>query len=467
MFVLVILAHYPEQFRLDAVVNLSSSSAWFTRHTIDRVFLLVPITYASIVFGLRGGIVSLVVAFLIMMPRAIFVSSATADAILESLGVMAVGILIAFWSSKYNRNLAERRWIEDILAKTIEGYPIPTLVIDKEHRVTHWNTALESLSGIKKNEVIGTSDQWKAFYKYKRGILADFLVDGADEKEIQLMYKNSAFKSALLEDAYEVIFFFPDQGIRGRWLHFTASLLKDSRGEVSGAVETLSDITERKNAEDNLKFYLKEITRAQEEERKRIARELHDDTAQNLIALLHQLENILNDKNDLPLKEAQTLWGFYERIRDILQEVRQFSRDLRPSVLDDLGLLPALEYITEDIKSNYWIDINLVVIGTERRLSPEAELLLFRIVQESLRNIAKHAKASKAEVRVEFSMDKVQISIVDDGIGFEVPENLGDLPQSGKLGLTGLKERVQLLGGNLKIKSELRKGTSIFIEAPV
>jgi signal transduction histidine kinase len=179
------------------------------------------------------------------------------------------------------------------------------------------------------------------------------------------------------------------------------------------------------------------------------------------------LENLLNDQNDLPLKEAQSLWGFYERIRDILQEVRQFSRDLRPSILDDLGLLPALEYITEDIKSNYWIDVNLNVIGSERRLSPEAELLLFRIVQEALRNVAKHAKASRAEVKVEFEIDKVKVSIIDDGTGFELPENLGSLPQSGKLGLTGLRERAQLLGGTLKITSELKKGTSVIIEAPL
>jgi signal transduction histidine kinase len=428
MFLVVIIFHYPQPWHFDIPVDLTASSTWLTRHAMERVLLLVPIAYASIIFGLKGGITSLVIAFFIMLPRAMFITYYKADAIFESFGVIAVGIFIVFWFHRYSNNISQRKWIE---------------------------------------EVIGTKDHWKSFYKYKRGILADFLVDGADEKDIQLIYKNSAYRSVLIEGAYEVIFFFPDQGIKGKWFHFTASLIKSSKGEIIGAVETLSDITERKNAEDNLKFYLKEITRAQEEERKRIARELHDDTAQNLIALLHQLENLLNDKNNLPLKEAQTLWSFYERIRDILQEVRQFSRDLRPSVLDDLGLLPALEYITEDIKSNYWIDVTLSVSGTERRLSPEAELLLFRIVQEALRNVAKHAKASKAEVKVEFGMNEVKVSVVDDGIGFELPENLGSLPQLGKLGLTGLNERVQLLGGTLNIKSELRKGTSVVVETPV
>jgi two-component system sensor histidine kinase DegS len=467
MFLIVFILHYPRLLHIDFLIHATSNSAWLTRHAVERVLLLVPIMYSSIVFGLKGGIITFCVSFLILMPRAIFISEYKIDAIIESIGVLAIGFFIVFWFHRYNRNIRQRKKFEQMLAEIIDSYPIPTLVIDKRHIVTHWNTALESQSGISREEVIGTKDHWKAFYKYKRGILADYLVDEAPENEIQLIYKNSAYQSALIEGAYEAIFFFPDQGIRGKWFDFTASLIKSSDGKIIGAVETLSDITERKNSEDNLKFYLQEITRAQEEERKRIARELHDDTAQNLIALLHQLENLLNDRNDLPLKEAQTLWSFYERIRDILQEVRQFSRDLRPSILDDLGLLPALEYITEDIKGNYWIDVNLTVFGTERRLSPEAELLLFRIVQEALRNVAKHAKASKAEVRVEFAPASVKLSIIDDGMGFELPDNLGSLPQSGKLGLTGLRERAQLLGGTLKIKSELRKGTTVVVEAPV
>ena len=212
---------------------------------------------------------------------------------------------------------------------------------------------------------------------------------------------------------------------------------------------------------------MQEITKAQEEERKRIARELHDSSAQNLIALLHQLDNLLTDRTKLPVSEAKALWGFYEQIRDTLQEVRRFSRDLRPSILDDLGLLPALEWVTEDLKSTYWIEVDLKVLGDERRLFPETELLLFRIVQEALRNIAKHAEATRAEVEVKFAEDKVAVTISDDGKGFEPPESLGALTPTGKLGLAGMQERVQLLGGRLKLESEPGKGTKIFVEAPV
>ena len=240
-----------------------------------------------------------------------------------------------------------------------------------------------------------------------------------------------------------------------------------SNGQLIAFQNIARDITEEKRMQENLRYYLQEIARAQEEERRRIARELHDSTAQTLIALLHQLENLLGDKAKLPVREAKALWGFYEQIRDVLREVRRFSRDLRPSILDDLGLLPALEWVTGELKKEYGVETALEVVGDVRRFSQEAELILFRIVQEALRNVAKHAQASKAEVKIEFEKQKTRVTISDDGIGFELPESLGDLPHTGKLGLAGMQERVQLLGGNLKLKSKPGKGTTVIATAPI
>jgi signal transduction histidine kinase len=240
-----------------------------------------------------------------------------------------------------------------------------------------------------------------------------------------------------------------------------------SNGKLIAFQNIARDITEQKQMQENLRYYLQEITRAQEEERKRIARELHDSTAQTLIALLHQLENLLGDKAELPVREAKALWGFYEQIRDVLREIRRFSRDLRPSILDDLGLLPSLEWLTSELTKEYGIEASLRVIGNERRFAPEVELVLFRIVQEAINNIAKHSHATKAEVRVGFDRKKIQVTISDDGTGFQLPENIGDLVHIGKLGLAGMQERVQLLGGSLKLKSEIGKGTTIVINVPI
>jgi len=466
IFVIGIILHYPEQLLPPGAISISSLLG-ASRHTVERIFFLIPITYASFIFGAKGGIASLLAAALIMMPRAVFISSSPVDAIFESAGVLIIGGIVNLWFYMHRRNIGERRSIEEALVRIIDGSPIPSFVINNQHKVTYWNTAIEALTGIKREEMIGTDEQWRAFYNEKRPVMADLIIDGVPESEIAKYYGSRYNKSQLIEGAYEAEGWFSALGKDGRYLHFTASPIRNSNGEVIGAMETLENITERKKAEENLRYYLQEITRAQEEERKRVARELHDSTAQNLIALLHQLDNLLNDKTKLPLSEAKALWGFYERIRDTLQEIRQFSRDLRPAILDDLGLLPALEWVTEDLKNTYWIEVDLKVLGHERRLSPEAELLLFRVVQEALRNVAKHAKATKAEVKVKFDEEKITITVTDNGIGFELPESVGALPLTGKLGLAGMQERVQLLGGTLKLQSQPGKGTTVFVEAPV
>ncbi|MBN1862637.1 MAG: PAS domain S-box protein [Dehalococcoidales bacterium] len=850
LFIVGVILHYPQQ-----LIGLEAPSSFLglSRHTIERVYLLAPIIYSSFVFGLKGGITSLAFALAIMLPRAIIFSASPDEALVESIGIIAVGILVNLlfhmrrreqertrisdalikteeekWRSSFNaledvmliidrnynienindsgltllgksrdqvigkkcyqvlrgtkcpqeecpcrqtletrqvgsldhyeprfdryfsiksspifdengeivkfvdllRDITELKRAEEMLAKIIDGSPISMFVIDRDHRVTHWNTALEALAGLTREEIVGTSEQWRAFYNEKRPTLADLIVDGASAREIERYYQGKCWKSPLIGGAYEVEDYFPALGSGGKWLHFTASPIRNPSGEIIATIETLQDVTERKQAEEmlakiidgasvsifvidrdhrvthwntalealtglkrdkvvgtdrhwrafyskksptladlivdnasaeeieryyqgkckrsalidgayeneepypvptkddkwlliaaspvknlsgeavaaietlhditdrkkaewalqeseksyrelfevaldaiwvndtkgnilkankaaekltglsnqelaqsnvetflgedclrqakdisrrllkdetqtqpyeqhltrkdgteatvmlttspilsngrltafqniarditeqkrmqeNLRFYLQEITRAQEEERRRIARELHDSTLQTLIALLHQLENLLGDKAALPVREAKALWGFYEAIRDVVREVRRFSRDLRPSILDDLGLLPALEWLTGELTKEYGVETSLKVTGSEFRFSPEAELVLFRIVQEALRNIAKHAQANRAEVKVEFDKHRVRTTISDDGVGFELPESLGDLVQTGKLGLAGMQERMQLLGGSLKLKPKVGKGTTIVVDVPI
>jgi len=466
MFAIGLVLHYPQQILSTDLPSLFSFLG-LTRHVAERVFLLLPVTYVGLIFGIKAGLYSLALALVIMLPRAFLISLSKPDALFETAMVIVIGGIVNLWFHVHHRDVARRRSVEEMLTKIIDGSPISSFVVNKQHKVTYWNTAIESLSGIKKEEIIGTDEQWRAFYTEKRPVMADLVLEGSPANEIEAYYRHKCKKSNLTEGAYEAEDFFPDLGEDGKWFHFTASPIKDNREEVIGAIESLQDVTEQKNAEENLRYYLQEITRAQEEERKRIALELHDDTAQNLIALLHQLENFLSGKIKLPVREAKALWGFHEQIRDVLQGVRHFSRDLRPSILDDLGLLPALEWLTGELKSEYGVEASLKVVGNERRLSQEAELLLFRIVQEALRNTAKHAQASRVEVNVEFDENKITATIRDNGIGFRLPENIGALPHIGKLGLAGMQERIQLLGGNLKLKSELGKGTIVSVEAPV
>ncbi|HYA42128.1 MAG TPA: PAS domain S-box protein [Syntrophobacteraceae bacterium] len=137
------------------------------------------------------------------------------------------------------------------LQSVIQGSPIPTFVIGKDHKIIYWNKALEELSGVKAGEVIGTTDTYRSFYREKRPALADLLVDQALDA-IPQWYLNKYTKSSLLEEAYEATDFFPEMQYGGKWLRFTAALIRDSDGNLVGAVETFEDITERKRAEEQL-----------------------------------------------------------------------------------------------------------------------------------------------------------------------------------------------------------------------
>jgi len=363
-------------------------------------------------------------------------------------------------------HMAQSLLSSEMLAKIIDGSSIPSFVINKQHKVTHWNTAIEALSGIKREEIIGTDGQWRAFYTEKRPAMADLILDGASADEIERYYQGKCKKSDLIDGAYEAEDFFPDLGRNGKWLHFTASPIRDNNGEIIGAIEILEDITERKIAEDNLYYYLREITKAQEEERKRIARELHDDTAQVLGSLSRQLDNFVRKKHGFAPNEVLFLKDLQAQLNRAVQGVHRFVQALRPSLLDHLGLIPALRSLAKDLQEYDGIGTSLKVLGGERRFSPEVESLLFRIVQEALNNIKRHAQASEAQVVIEFAEDRIKVTISDNGRGFKLSGRVDDLPRSGKLGLAGILERARLLGGTLEVKSTPGKGTTLIVEVP-
>jgi two-component system sensor histidine kinase DegS len=217
---------------------------------------------------------------------------------------------------------------------------------------------------------------------------------------------------------------------------------------------------------EGMRSYARQILTAQEEERKRIARELHDDTAQGLVALSRQLDALLSATDGHPERAKQRLLELRQITAQISQDVRRFSQDLRPSTLDDLGLLPTLEALTTKVSTDDHIDADLQVIGEKRRLSPEVELVLFRITQEALTNVRKHSGATKVLTTVEFGDSVVRIKVSDNGRGFTVPTKTDDLVETGKLGLTGMLERAHLAGGTVEVRSEPGAGTTVVAEIP-
>ncbi len=210
-----------------------------------------------------------------------------------------------------------------------------------------------------------------------------------------------------------------------------------------------------------------QIIKAQEQERKRIARELHDETSQVLTSLLISLavleESITTQEARDRITETRQL------AHQTLRAIRNLSIDLRPSALDDLGLLPALRWYVKEYqqKTNIEVEFHTAGFRDRQRLSPEMETALYRIVQESLTNVAKHAQAHKVTIMLREENDAVNATITDDGRGFDVEglEKMGDKDRG--LGLVGMQERALLLDGTATIESRPGRGTVVNVHIPL
>jgi two-component system sensor histidine kinase DegS len=208
------------------------------------------------------------------------------------------------------------------------------------------------------------------------------------------------------------------------------------------------------------------IIKAQEEERKRLAREIHDGPAQLMANIVMRAEYILKLMEVNPEHVKKELVSLQELVRQSLQDVRKIIFDLRPMVLDDLGLIPAINRYMEDYRKQYAINAEFVFFGKQNRLPPATEVALFRVVQEALNNVHKHAQAKQVLVKMEQLTSKITILIKDNGIGFDSEAHEKNKDHE-CYGLINMRERVQILKGEFKITSAPGKGTLINLAIPV
>ncbi|HYN88376.1 MAG TPA: cache domain-containing protein [Ardenticatenaceae bacterium] len=232
---------------------------------------------------------------------------------------------------------------------------------------------------------------------------------------------------------------------------------------LADAFNEMADRVARYRA--GLQRYVASVTHSQEEERKRIARELHDDTVQSLIALGRRLE-LLEKSLENPIEAAKHLGQLQLMLNDTIAEVRQFSRDLRPLLLEDLGLEAALRQMLSELERREGIITALEIEGETGRLDPDMEVTLYRITQEALNNIRKHAQATLADVHLRVDDGQVRLSVRDNGRGFSIVDT-ADLARRGSYGLMGIRERAQLFGGELTVQSAEDAGTLVEVALPL
>ena len=456
LIALITLPHYAEALQHPAFLTSIVSNLGLSRHAFERIAYLAPIVWAGFMFGWKGSFIVSLVALGCMLPRAIFYSQYMTDAIFETIAVFIIGNVLAVSFNALRKEREQRsqlevahqelRVSEQRYRELFENALDAIWIHDLDGNIIAANRAGEKLSGYTVEELTKMN-------------VRSFLSD--ESLELARQIRNKIMNNEPVEQPYEQRIFRKD-GSEAIIQLVDSPVF--SAGQIVGFQHIARDVTEQKRLQENLHFYLHQATRAQEEERKRISHELHDETIQDMIVLSRKLDNLASSTEGLSEENRLRLEEVWQQTDNILRGIRRLSQDLRPAALDRLGLLSALEWLAADITEYSGIVTKVNVRGKEQRLPEEVELMLFRITQEALRNVWRHSGATSSEITVAFEEDSVKITISDNGKGFKLPEKIGDLARDGRLGLAGMQERAQLVGGTLTVQSEPGKGSTVTIE---
>jgi PAS domain S-box-containing protein len=338
------------------------------------------------------------------------------------------------------RTEAQTRYLDLLLATVTDA----VVASDDNFILTGWNAAAESTYGRRAEEVLGQPDALV--------FRTDFV--GVERGEaIQRLVETGRFHGELTHRRGD-----------GKRVHIESRAVAfyDSGGKRLGYVSVNRDITDRRYAEKTIRALLNDVITAQENERRRISRELHDETAQTLTSLLVGLRGVEASQN---LGQAQSAAGTLRTlVSSALAGVQRIARGLRPSVLDDLGLEEALERLAVDMARANGFEVDLQVTGPRLPRLPESwETALYRVAQEALTNAGKHAAARAVSVLIHRNAKVVRLVIEDDGKGFDVGEVLSDT----QMGLLGMRERTHLVGGSMTVESTKGRGTTICVSVPL
>jgi len=357
--------------------------------------------------------------------------------------------------AELEERIAERKRAETALRESEERYrelfenaKDAIYVHDLEGTYIKVNRAAEKLSGYTRDEIVGHNFMEFMAPEYVKYVRASF-------------FEKIARKG---ETTYEIEVIAKDG--RRVPVEVSSRAIYDS-GELIGVQGMVRDITERKMAQDALQMFSRQLIEAQEDERRRIARELHDQIGQILTAVKMNLHTVQHFS--LISEAGSYIKDNIEAVDEALHLVRDLSIDLRPPVLDDLGLATALRWYVDRYTKRTGLDVAVMIRlpDPNARFSRELETACFRIAQEALTNIVRHAKATRVLLQLTRDEDRLVLLVKDDGIGFDFARLQKRAPRVATLGLISMQERAHVAGGTIDIDSTRTKGTEIRLSLPL
>lgn len=394
---------------------------------------LVPIIYAALNFGMAGSIATAAWVALVTVPDFFLVHTAEHHWI-DGIQLAIIGAVAVFVGHRVEKEHLAReahRAAEARYRALFERNNNAILVVGDDGRVRECNTAASALFGASA---------------------------GRRLEELVGPVVRRAF-----EDGAEAPVFAVPGAEAERSLRPQCTRLQDETGAELLQV-VLQDVTEERRRQEEVAAYAGQVLQAQEDERRRVAQEIHDEPLQALMHLTRELELVAEDQAT-PAALAERLQADHRLAARIGASLRDLARGLRPSSLDDFGLVPSLRRLVVDFGERNQVAATFSASDSETRLGPAMELALFRIAQEALTNVERHSACRRTAVDLQINDAWATLRVADDGVGFSV-DSLADGSRGAQLGLIGMRERASLLAGRLAIASEPGLGTTVEAALP-
>ena len=443
--------------------------------------LLIPVVYAALAFGLGGALPTALWALVLSLPEISTHDWTTRIGILIQFGiVIAIGVIVGI---RVDRETAATRAAEQAnlrLSRLNATAAAVAASLDLEHVL---KGTLRATLDSRRRQVVWIRTLARPHTSAVTVVDASLVATPTQLDQVQEQLTLAACLTGLEQrdqpegaDAHTVVVALksgertlgalgvtqPEDAI----LRDECSVLDAVGNQLSVALNNIFDhastreaLSDLAKAKVNLETYIELATEAQEAERKRLSRELHDDVLQSLAVAKAQLDAI--GPTAASDDARRRLLGVEEILAATIGSVRRYCKDLRPSLLDDLGLIDAIGWLVSELRARSDIPVDMSVTGHRRRLGERDELLIFRVVQEALRNAERHAEATKVEVGLDFGSDRLTVVVEDDGIGLSPQTQGARGPREAGLGLRGMDERTKLLKGMLVTTSGPGAGTRI------